>query len=50
MQLLIFIFTIMFILGCGGGETSNNSSLRTSYFIDAPVKGLNYECGNTCCL
>jgi len=49
MQLLIFIFTIMFILGCGGGgggETPNNSSLRTSYFIDAPVKGLNYECGD----
>lgn len=26
MQLLIFIFTIMFILGCGGGESSSSNS------------------------
>ncbi|TQV62778.1 MAG: hypothetical protein FNT15_05780 [Sulfurovum sp.] len=44
-RLLIFL-SLLLLAGCGGGETSNNSSLRTSYFIDAPVKGLNYECGD----
>ncbi|KIM04465.1 MAG: hypothetical protein KN64_07635 [Sulfurovum sp. AS07-7] len=43
--LLIFL-SLLLLAGCGDGETSNNSSLRTSYFIDAPVKGLNYECGD----
>ncbi len=44
---MLSLATSALLVGCGSSDSSNNSStsenLETGYFIDAPVKGLEYQ-------
>ena len=48
MRQIIFSFIILSLFfGCGGSSsTSTKSQNSIGYLIDAPVKGVNYECSN----
>ena len=40
------LFILFFFIACGGDATTKESlPLKTLYFIDAPVDGIEYECG-----
>jgi hypothetical protein len=43
----IFALIVASLVGCGGGGGSGDTSTKTGYFIDSPVKGLEYTSGST---
>jgi hypothetical protein len=49
-QNLILALVVLLLSACGGGGSSGTSveqePLKTLYFIDAPVNGIDYTCGN----
>ena len=46
-NMLLLSTLIAGFTSCGGGDSNNKKDTRTTgYFIDSPVKGLNYECGD----
>lgn len=46
LKTLFFLLTILFLNSCGNSKTSvEQQPLKTLYFIDAPVNGIDYECG-----
>jgi hypothetical protein len=39
------VLLALIMIGCGGGD-STLSQIGTGYYVDSPVKGVNYVCGN----
>lgn len=46
MLLLPLLLMLVSCGGGGGGTSVEQEPLKTLYFIDAPVNGINYKCGN----
>lgn len=47
LRVLLIYIVIFFMNGCGGGGTSvEPEPLKTLYFIDSPVNGVDFKCGN----
>jgi len=47
LRFFLIYSVIFFMNGCGGGGTSvEPEPLKTLYFIDSPVNGIDFKCGN----
>ena len=46
MQKLIPLFLLLFLYACGGSASQHEPrEEKTLYFVDAPINGINYQCG-----